>query len=277
VSDLLSAEERFTDRLEIVGYFTASMAAIILIMYFGMIFFYHPVQLQPPATKLLILLLSIFVLSVGFFIPRANNVARISYRLFFYLFATFAYFRTFVRNEWFFAPVIAYAFYVLWVLGHPVSIRFFRKLRPHEEQQLPAADWFTLHRIILTWYSLITGINGLLILNGSGESLLYDPDKATLQIFLSLMLFFLLIFFRHLKNWARWCVAFISLIIGTTGIPDTISTQVQNYFEYWKTLANVFYFLGLAAYLIFSPRIKTIFKKSPADNSSTPVSAPPLT
>ncbi|MCK5243589.1 hypothetical protein KAR34_14160 [bacterium] len=263
LSNNLSPEEKFADRLEITGYFTAGMAGILLLVYFSMIFFYQPVQTHSLGTKALVLLTSIFLLCAGLFIPRENNLARIGFCLFFYCFAVFSYFRAVPRGEWYYFFGLLYAVYVLWVLTHPMAIRVFRKLRPYEERQIPAANWFVLQRVLLFLYALIIGWHGLFILTEPELDYMYDTDLGTLYVFLSLVLLFFLIFFRRLQNWARWCVILFCLALGVTAIPATINPQVQNYLEYWKSLLKVFYFLGVAAYLIFSPAIKSIFIKPP--------------
>jgi hypothetical protein len=268
----LTPEEKFSDRLEITGYFTAGVAGILLLVYFSMIFFYQPVQTHTWGTKAAILLISIFLLGVGLLVPKENNLARVGFRLFFYSFAVFTYFRAVPRGEWYFGFALLYSVYVLWVLTHPVAVRVFRNLRPYEERQLPAANWFVLHRIILFLYALIVGLDGLFILTEPEVDYMYDTDLGTLYVFISLVLMFLLLFFRRLQNWARWCIILLCLTLGILTIPSTINPQVQNYLEYWKSLLKVFYFLGLAAYLIFSPTIKSIFQK-PLDPAKSPKAA----
>ncbi|MCD4812872.1 hypothetical protein K8S19_04190 [bacterium] len=263
MADLLSREEHFEDRLEITGYFTSGVASIFLLIFFGMIFFYKPVQNLPPITQLFILLISIFLLTIGFFIPRGNNAARILFRIFFLWFGAYTYFKSIEQGQWFYLPLLLYSAYILWVLGHPVGIQFFRKLKPHEEKQKPVANWLTLHGTVLLLASCIAGLKGAMIISSTESDPLYDPDLGMLSLFLSLVFLFLLFFFRRMKNWARWCLILLSLTLGVFGIPETISTRITSYISYWKILTWVFYCVGLALYLIFSRKIQQAFRTAP--------------
>lgn len=268
--DVRTPEERFEDRLEIVGYLSAILAGIFLVTYFGMIFFYRPVQLHSPGTKLLVLLLSSVALYLGFFIPRYHNASRVAFRLFFLGLAVFAYFRSLAPGQWFFGLLLVYALYALWVLSHPRGLRFFRRLRPYEERVLPIAGWFTLHLVVLTLFALITAMQGLIILSRTGENLLHELDQGMFQLFLSLVVIFFLPFLRRLQNWARWCLALLCAGLGLTAVPATMSVTIQNYLAYWQTLAKVFYFLSVGGYLVFSPAVRRVFDSPAAKPPAAP-------
>ncbi|MBN1595111.1 hypothetical protein JW933_04205, partial [candidate division FCPU426 bacterium] len=272
MSTLLSPEERTTDRIEIVGYFSSGAAAVTLVVYFGMMFFYKPVQLHSLGTQALVLSCCLLVLITGFFIPREKNLARILFKFFFYFLAVLGYYQTVNQGQWYLGLAAAYSLYALWVLTHPLAVSRFRKLCLHEQRQLPAAVGLTWHRIILSLYALVTFVNGLLIL--SAEDVKQDIDQGMLKLFLALAIAFLLVFFRRLHNWARWCIILICLGLGFSGLPDTINPRIKNYLEYWQSLIFVFYFLGVSAYLAFSPLIRSVFISRPAKPKTSTASLP---
>ncbi|MCK5218578.1 hypothetical protein KAR10_03595 [bacterium] len=258
--NMLTPEERFKDRIEIIGYLTAAAAGIMLIVYFSMIFFYPPVQLHSLETKLGTLLLYSIVLTLGFFIPQYKNRARILYQVYFLALATVAFFQSLERGRWIYGLFLVYSLYALWVLSHPVGLRFFRALRPYEERILKIANWFVFHRVMLTLFMLVSAWKALTRLGLSETGLENDPAQGVLLLFLSGTIFLLLWGLKHLYNWARWIMALLVLSLGISALPDAVGAQ--NYLYYWKVLAKIFYFLGLSGYLLFSPLIRESFKKS---------------
>ncbi len=263
--NMLSPEDRFKDRIEIIGYFTAAAAGIMLIVYFSMIFFYQPVQLHSLGTKLGTLLLYSIVLTLGFFIPQYKNRARILYQVYFLGLAATAFILALERGRWLYGLFLVYSLYALWVLSHPVGIRFFRTLRPCEERILQTANWFVFYRVMLTLFMLVTAWKALNRLGLSETGLENDPAQGVLILFLSGIIFLLLLGLKRLHNWARWITALLGLGLGIFAIPDTVGAQ--NYLDYWKILAKVFFFLSLSGYLLFSPRIRESFKIKQGPNS----------
>jgi hypothetical protein len=263
--NILSQEDRFKDRIEIIGYFTAAAAGIMLIVYFSMIFFYEPVQRQTAGIKLGTLFLYSIILTLGFFIPQYKNRARIVYQVYFLGLAAVAFFQTLERGQWIYGLFLAYSLYALWVLSHPVGLRFFRPLRPCEERILKSANWFVFYRVMLTLFMLVSAWKALNRLGLSETSLENDPAQGVLVLFLSGLIFLLLWGLKRLHNWARWSTALLSFGLGIFAIPDTVGAQ--SYLDYWKVLAKVFYFLSLSGYLLFSPLIRASFKKSQGPDS----------
>jgi hypothetical protein len=261
MANFLSLDEQFRDRIEITGYFTIIGAGIFWLVYFAMIFFYSPVQQAALWIKLGLLILAALVMTNGFFIPQHKNTSRILYRGFFLGLSLFSYFHALEQGEWFYLPVLIYSLYVLWVLSHPVSIRFFRKLRPAEEQVLPAAGWLTLHTTLLNLYFWILVFKAGNALTSAADDPLYNPEQGLLQLVLAFFLFALLLFLRLRQNWARWLLAFLCLGIGCSALPD-LGGPVRINWDYAKALGRFLYFFFAAGlYLIFSPSLRNAFRK----------------
>ncbi|MEW6516441.1 MAG: hypothetical protein AB1439_06015 [candidate division FCPU426 bacterium] len=259
MADWLSPEERFQDHVEIVGYGTAGLAGIGLVVYFGAIFFYAPLLHASAAQHLGVLGLLASMLVFSLFIPRQANPARIFLRLLFIGLAFTASLRLAERLHWAWLLSGLYALYAAWVLGHPVAVRFFRPLRPAEQQRLPAAGWLAFHGLVLLLYLLGVAWRGWQRLLPESGDLAGETELAFLQVVGAMGLALLQIFLMQAHNWARWLLACVALAMGLAALPATMTGGLGDYWQYWQSLALAAYFLSLAAYLVLAPSARLVF------------------
>jgi hypothetical protein len=268
--NFLSIQEQFQDRVELVGYFTLIASAALLILYFGMMFFYAPVLNQPPAVKIGLHLLFISAFTVAWWIPRHKNSARILFLLFFPVLGSYAADTLFQHGKLAYIFPLAYAFFGYWVLSHPAATAFFRPLKPAELRWEEGSQIFSLFRVFFFFqaaYALWTGL-GLLTLAESDP--LYNPAKAAGLIFWALLLWGLLLLVKHAQPFGRWTLALLLAGQALLKIPDTFGRH--SYLDYWSALGNCSLSLGFAVFLVLSPWCRHFFKK--AAPSAPPPAAP---
>lgn len=258
--DWLSPEERLQDHIEIVGYGTAGLAGIGWVVYFGAIFFYAPLQNAPLGQHLGALLLLPFMLVLALLVPRHANLARLLLRLTLLGIAFAASLHLTDRLDWGWGLAGAFSLYAVWVLGHPVALRFFRPLRPSEQRRLAAGGGLTFHGAILTLYLLGLGWHGWERLLPAGSDLAAtEAEWGLLQIIGAMGLAMLELFLLQAHAWARWIMAGVALAIGLAALPATMNSQPGDYWNYWQTLVLAGYFLSLFAYLVWAPSVKRVF------------------
>ncbi|NTV52219.1 MAG: hypothetical protein HGA76_04300 [Candidatus Firestonebacteria bacterium] len=259
--NFLSIQEQFQDRIELLGYLTLGASAALLIVYFGMMFFYAPVMQQSAGIKLGLHLLGIAVFAVAWWIPKHKNFSRNLFLIFFLGLELFSADLVFKQEKLWVALPAAYAFFGYWVLSHPAATAFFRPLKPAEKRWEEGSQVFSLFRVFFllkTWYLLYQGVSLLTL--GESEPL-YNPTKAAGLIFLALLLFALLFLAKHAQPFGRWTLGGLLVLMGLLQIPETFGRH--SYLAYWTALGNVALYFGFAVFLAASPWCRVFFKKPP--------------
>ncbi len=275
----LTPSERFFDRVEMLGYLTLGAAAVFLIVYFGLLFFYLPVKLQAWDLKLATFLLYAAVFLAGFGAVRHKNLARLLYLAFFLGLGADAAYEAFIRAHWLYLAVLAYAAYAYWTYSHPAAVAWFRRLRPHEERGQEGLDWLWIFTSLLTVYAAYLLFSGLMVLGAeSGRLPASDPWNGLWQIIWALAILALVTGLRHLSPWARWLALAVFSAYALRFLSD--SFVAQTYLQHWLVLAKLLFFLGVSLYLAFSPAVKSRFTRTPRPGTdrkgpSSPVPPPP--
>jgi len=260
---MLSPEEIFSDHLEIVSYLTVAACGIFSLVYFGMIFFYRPVQLEDPVVKAGLLIGSLLMFGLAFLLPARKNFARILFRWFFLGMAVYAYFHSLERGQWWFLLALVFSIYSGWVLAHPGVAGFSRKLRPAEERLREGGGGLVFHQGILMTAAAVMTVRGLQALVVPSDDPASNPETGSMQLLAAFLVTFLVFFTRRLHAWARYTLAAFLGLAMLAGIPDTMTGRVENYLEYWKALIWVGYCGVASGVFFFSPGLNRVFKKIP--------------
>ena len=269
MANFLSTSELFSDRVELVGYATLAGSAILLVVYFGMIFFYAPVIQQSLVTKAFLLLLFVLLFFIAWWVPKHKSIARFFLSCSFLGLGLYALTQVLNENLVWYSLLAGYAFWGYWVLSHPAAIAVFRPLKPFETQHQERSQWFYFFRAYFMFQAVYTFYLGLVILSQAEGEALYNPGRAIGLLAWSLLLWGLLFLLRRGSPFARWSMLLVMTIAAAVQLPGTFSTH--SYTDYWKALSNFFVLLAFALYLAFSRFSREYFQKpKPQATVSTP-------
>jgi hypothetical protein len=251
----LSTSELFQDRIELTGYATLILSALGTIVYFGLLFFYAPVQAQSLLTKLGVLLSGPVIFTLAWWLPKHKNWSRLVMKFFFLGFGCFAAFETFSIHHWAYALGLGYAFFGYWVLSHPAAIAVFRPLSEAEFQTQENATWFSLFTSYFIFQAGYVFCQGWIQLDTS------EPLNGFKSWGWALLAWILIFFVKRKKAWARWSLVILMLAAALAHLPETFTSH--SYWAYWKALADFSLYSAFALYLLFSPLVRQFFAKKP--------------
>lgn len=257
--NFLSTQEQFQDRVELIGYLTLIASGALLIVYFGMLFFYAPVQQQSAGTKAGLLGLFLAAFAVGWWIPKHKNFARRLFLLFFLVLGTYSADLLFKQEKPWYALPGAYAFFGYWILSHPAAVRFFRPLKPAEARFEEGSQVFSIFRVFFLFQGAWAFYAGSVMVTLAAGDPLYNPAKAVGLLCWALLLWLILFLLKHGQPFARWTLAGLLALQAIMCIPDTFGKH--SYIAYWSALGNFSLSLAYAIFLASSAWCRAFFKK----------------